>query len=124
MLSVCLVHPTGRQRRAALLEQAVQARQDQLVVDLKFSQEVPGFFAGHKGVLSLDVLNFGNLLNRRWGRIEEINFPSTRKFVNFNGITADGKMVYNVVGEPDAFILRQNKGESQWALQVTARYEF
>ncbi|MBH9579077.1 TonB-dependent receptor [Inhella proteolytica] len=91
--------------------------------DLRLSQEVPSFFKGHKGTLSLDILNFGNLLNRRWGRIDEINFPSTRRFVNFNGVTADGKMVYNVT-TPDDFITRQNKGESQWAMQVTARYEF
>lgn len=91
--------------------------------DLRLSQEVPSFFKGHKGVLSLDILNFGNLLNRRWGRIDEIGFPSTRRFVNFNGVTADGKMVYNVT-TPDDFVTRQTKGESQWAMQVTARYEF
>ena len=98
--------------------------------DVRLSQEVPSFFKGHKGVLSLDILNFGNLVNRRWSRIDEINFPSTRKFVNFNGITADGKMVYHMPTptatnpHPDDFVTKQNKGESQWAMQVTARYEF
>jgi len=90
--------------------------------DFRLSQEVPGAFAGHKGVVSLDVLNFGNMINRRWGRIDEINFPSTRRFVNFNGVQ-DGKMVYNV-NTPDDLVTRQNRGESQWAVQVTARYEF
>lgn len=98
--------------------------------DLRISQEVPSFFSGHKGVISLDILNFGNMLNKRWGRIDEIGFPSTRRFVNFNGVTADGKMVYNLIAPtatnpvPDDFVTRQTRGESQWAVQVTARYEF
>ena len=33
-----------------------------------------------------DILNFGNFLNKRWGRIDEISFPSNRSFVNFNGL--------------------------------------
>jgi hypothetical protein len=90
--------------------------------DFRLSQEVPGAFAGHKGVVSLDVLNFGNMINRRWGRVDEINFPSARRFVNFNGVQ-NGKMVYNV-NTPDDLVTRQNRGESQWAVQVTARYEF
>jgi len=32
--------------------------------------------------------------------------------------------VYNVRTAADDYTLRQAKGESQWALQVTARYEF
>lgn len=98
--------------------------------DLRLSQEVPSFFTGHKGVVSLDILNFGNMLNKRWGRIDEIGFPSARKFVNYNGTTADGKMVYNLGNPtattpiPDDFVTRQTRGESQWAVQVTARYEF
>jgi outer membrane receptor for ferrienterochelin and colicin len=98
--------------------------------DLRLSQEVPSFFTGHKGVVSLDILNFGNMLNKRWGRIDEIGFPSARKFVNYNGTTADGKMVYNLGNPtastpiPDDFTTRQTRGESQWAVQVTARYEF
>ncbi len=96
--------------------------------DLRFSQEVPGFFSGHKGVLSLDVLNFGNMLNKRWGRVDEITFTSNggnrRAFVNTAGIDqATGKMIY-AVGNPFDFVTRNNRGESAWALQVTARYEF
>jgi hypothetical protein len=92
-------------------------------IDLRLSQEVPGLFKGNKGVLSLDLLNAGNMLNKRWGRIDEIGFPSTRSFVNYAGIQ-DGKTVYNVLSAPGDLTTRQNRGESQWALQITARYEF
>ncbi|MCX2862739.1 carboxypeptidase regulatory-like domain-containing protein [Paucibacter sp. PLA-PC-4] len=98
--------------------------------DLRLSQEVPGFFNKHKGVVAFDILNFGNLLNKRWGRTNEMTFlgggGSTRSLVNFAGIQ-DGKYVYNTLPTSDDrynYGTRQAKGESQWAVQITARYEF
>ncbi len=96
--------------------------------DVRLSQEVPGFVAKHKGVISFEILNVGNLINREWGRVDEIGFSSAggqrRTFVNYGGINAAGQYVYNVRSAADDYTLRQAKGESQWALQVTARYEF
>lgn len=95
--------------------------------DLRLSQEVPGFVTGHKGVLALDFLNFGNLLNKRWGRIEEMGFSDgtggiVRKWINYAG-TDNGRMVYSV-NDPFSYDVKNNRGESAWALQITARYEF
>ncbi|WP_284618303.1 TonB-dependent receptor [Aquabacterium humicola] len=94
--------------------------------DLRVSQEVPGFMSGHKGVISFDILNLGNLLDRRWGRIDEVGFQSSggqaRSFVRYAGMR-DGKYVYNVIPLED-LQTRQAKGESQWAVQVTLKYEF
>jgi hypothetical protein len=97
-------------------------------LDVRFSQEFPSFVAGHKASFSVDILNFMNLLNRKWGRIDEMAFQSQggqiRTFVNFVGIDpATGKYIYSV-RNPDDFTTRQVKGESQWALQFTFRYEF
>ncbi len=96
--------------------------------DLRLSQEVPGFTSKHKGVVSFDILNVGNLLNKRWGRINEAAFNSAggqrRGFVNFGGIDANGNYVYTVNNQVTDYTTRQLKGESQWAVQVTARYEF
>lgn len=96
--------------------------------DIRVSQEVPGFSAKHKGVVSLDILNFGNLINHRWGRTNEIGFSSAggqrRTFVNYVGLDPNGKYIYQVNPVVDDLTLRQTKGESQWAMQVTAKYEF
>ena len=97
-------------------------------VDVRFSQEVPGFRPSHKGAIIFDILNFGNLLNRKWGHIDEMAFQGQggqiRTFTNFVGIDpASGKYIYST-RTPDDFTTRQNRGESQWAMQITFRYEF
>jgi len=91
--------------------------------DVRFSQELPGFFKQHKLSFTFDILNFGNLLNKRWGRIDEIGFPSNRSFVNYGGIDANGKYIYTM-GSTEDFVTKQNSGESQWAVQATLRYAF
>jgi len=97
-------------------------------VDMRLSQQLPGFVKGHKAVFTLDLLNVGNALNKRWGRIDEIPFSAVggerRTFVNFAGIDAQGRYVYAVKATADDFVTRQQRGESQWALQATIRYEF
>ena len=96
-------------------------------IDLRLSQETPGLWAGHKGVFVLDFSNFGNLLNKKWGRINEIGFASAggnaRSFVDYAGMQ-DGKYVYQVAEKVEDFIVKSNRNESQWAIQATVRYEF
>jgi hypothetical protein len=96
--------------------------------DMKISQEVPGLFKGNKGFVSLDFLNVGNLLNKRWGHIMEVPFSSgggnPRNFVDYLGMDASGKYVYGVRNKVDDLAIRQVKGESQWAIQATVKYEF
>lgn len=96
--------------------------------DLRISQQIPGFTEKHKGTFSFDILNVGNLINSRWGRTNEVAFASAggnkRTFVNYVGINSAGKYIYQVNTNIDDLTLKQVKGESQWAVQATARYEF
>ena len=96
--------------------------------DVKITQEIPGFMAKHKASFSLDILNFGNLLNKKWGRINEVGFQSAggnaRSFVDYAGLDASGKYIYAVRNNVEDLNVRQNKGESQWAIQATVKYEF
>lgn len=94
--------------------------------DVRISQQLPGFFDGHKSEVWLDVMNVGNLINKDWGRIEEVGFPFGKGIASFAGIDpATGKYRYtfneaNIRDEQ----LRDNRGESRWALQVGFRYRF
>jgi hypothetical protein len=95
--------------------------------DLRISQEIPGMFARNKAFFSLDFFNFGNLLNKKWGHINEIGFQSAggqaRSFVDYVGMQG-GKYVYAVRPQVENYDVRQVKGESQWAIQATVKYEF
>jgi outer membrane receptor protein involved in Fe transport len=95
--------------------------------DLRISQEIPGLFARNKAMFALDFLNFGNMLNKKWGRINEVLFQSNggqaRSFVDYVGMSG-GKYVYAVRPQVENLETRQTKGESQWAIQATVKYEF
>lgn len=91
--------------------------------DVRISQELPGFMKEHKSVITLDILNVGNLLNKKWGRIDEIGFPLNRSFVWNGGVDAQGRYVY-IVGDVEDFVTRQERAESQWAAQLTLQYKF
>lgn len=97
-------------------------------IDLKISQEIPGLWAGHKGTVAIDFLNFGNLLNKKWGHINEVAFQSAgaqaRSFVDYVGLDAQGRYVYAVRPNVEDLVIRQTKGESQWAIQASVKYEF
>jgi hypothetical protein len=92
--------------------------------DIRISQELPGFFEGHKSEIWLDILNVGNLLNKDWGRIEEIGFPFNRGVVEYGGVdAATGKYVYRF-NTPDAESVYDDRAVSRWSLQVGFRYKF
>lgn len=95
--------------------------------DMRVSQEIPGFWAGHKGVVTFDIFNVGNLLNKKWGRVNEVGFQSAgataRSFVDYAGME-NGKYVYQMRDKVEDYSVRQVRGESQWALQATVKYEF
>ena len=96
--------------------------------DLRLSQELPGFAIGHKGVITLDILNVGNLMNKKWGRIDEVSFVTaaggvSRSFVNYGGLDAQGRYIYNM-GSTEDYVTKQSRGESQWAAQITLKYQF
>ncbi|HZX80409.1 MAG TPA: TonB-dependent receptor [Lysobacter sp.] len=96
--------------------------------DLRFTQQLPGFFKGHKSEIWLDIQNVGNLLNKDWGHIYDYGFFANQRVASITGMY-NGKYVYNFTnpdaptvanGDSDGF----NVGVSQWSMQVGFRYRF
>ncbi|OGT60462.1 MAG: Oar protein [Gammaproteobacteria bacterium RIFCSPHIGHO2_12_FULL_63_22] len=112
--------------------------------DVRISQELPGFFEGHKSSISLDINNIGNLFNKDWGLIEDYGFFTTARVASLSGICkaagtsptapcgADdiGKYVYNWTGAFDQPAIQENNndkgntGVSRWSVLATFKYEF
>ena len=98
--------------------------------DVRISQELPGFFRGHKTELSLDIMNIGNLINKDWGLIEDYGFNATARVANYAGIDpATGKYVYNFTGATEPAIQENNndKGNtavSRWSVMLGIKYRF
>jgi outer membrane receptor for ferrienterochelin and colicin len=98
--------------------------------DMRISQEVPGFMDGHKAEVTFDIMNIGNLLNKKWGQINDAGFNSNLGVANFAGIDpTTGKYVYRFTGAQSTGIQEVNgdgvnTGVSRWAVQATIRYKF
>lgn len=101
--------------------------------DVRISQELPGFFKGHKSKIWLDIQNIGNLLNKDWGHVIDYGFNANNAVATVVGIH-DGKYVYNYrggteFGQATALGLPTNadgqtNGISQWSMTVGLKYEF
>ncbi len=101
--------------------------------DLRISQELPGFFDGHKSKIWVDIQNVGNLINKDWGHILDYGFTGNQAVATLVGIN-QGQYVYNfrsgtefgqraALGVPtDAD--QQTNGVSQWSVTVGLKYEF
>ncbi len=96
--------------------------------DLRVSQELPGFFKGHKSELWVDIQNVGNMLNKKWGHVMDYGFLADSRVASLQGIH-NGKYVYNyrfadqptvANGDGDGF----DQGISQWSVQVGFKYKF
>jgi hypothetical protein len=109
--------------------------------DVRFTQELPGFFEGHKSQVWVDVQNFGNLLNKDWGHIVDYGFNANLPVASLVGICrvncpagSAGKYVYGYrsgteFGQATALGMPTNadgmtNGISQWSVQVGFKYEF
>ena len=98
-------------------------------IDLRISQEIPGFFPdGAKAEIYLDIENFGNLLNRKWGVIQQIPSP----YVSANVVARNCQFagVCPTIGDYyqyDSFVGRAATSfntQSVWQMKIGARFKF
>lgn len=64
--------------------------------DFRVSQELPAFFPnGAKLRAYMDVENVGNMINTKWGQIEQIEFPQVARLVDVTFDQANNRYVYS-----------------------------
>jgi hypothetical protein len=99
--------------------------------DVHIAQEIPGFMKGHKAELALDIMNIGNMINKKWGLIDDYGFFATARVANYAGIDPEtGKYVYNFSGSTDEPAINENNndkgntGVSRWSIMASFKYRF
>lgn len=110
--------------------------------DLQLSQELPAFGEGHRARLTLDVANVLNLLNEKWGVIEEYG-EDVRLFdvscAGANGVSDNAGVLtcarYRISGVNSSLLTPEsstgpaggvvrNSDRSRWQVQIGVKYEF
>ena len=59
------------------------------VLDLRMAQELP-IFRKTRGILTFDIENFANMLNKDWGQLRQVSFPYVAPVVDVNRIATAG----------------------------------
>jgi hypothetical protein len=44
-------------------------------VDMRIAQDLPNPLSGNRARFVVDIENLGNMINRKWGRLQQVNFP-------------------------------------------------
>jgi outer membrane receptor for ferrienterochelin and colicin len=101
------------------------------IIDVRFTQDIPVGFGDAKAQVFLDIENFGNLLNKKWGQVQEAGFPYTVSVADYAGVTADGRYILDVtrfVNETTGAVtdpsLPFRNFESRWSAQIGLRIDF
>lgn len=103
------------------------------VLDLRFSQELP-IFRRSRGVVTLDIENFANLINKDWGQLRQVSFPYFTPVADVNRIETVGCPN----GAASCYVYRPRAGftgpvtpfravsslPSVWRIQLGFRIEF
>ncbi|MCW8808821.1 MAG: carboxypeptidase regulatory-like domain-containing protein [Rhodanobacter sp.] len=104
-------------------------------LDMSFQQEIPGLFKGNKGILRLDVYNFLNLLNNKWGQVRNTGAYDTRTLAGYSGVNAQGQYIYYLPTDQSGNYQPQplsvydaganpTRVVSRWSAMLTLRYTF
>jgi hypothetical protein len=126
-------------RRGSYAERNAMRAPFENVIDLKIAQEVFGNIAGRRnGIeLTVDILNFTNLLNSEWGRRYNVGFRTVdlvrfERFNSENDLTPvytfrlrDGDdFAQNMDDYWDNRLIDFGSYGSRWLMQLGARYTF
>jgi outer membrane receptor for ferrienterochelin and colicin len=90
-------------------------------VDLRVSQQIPGFMEGHKGEVYFAIRNLGNLLSSDWGVLRQVPFEFNSPVVDAE-INDNGTYTYtNFDGDRGQSIFSNS---STYSVRIGVKYTF
>jgi hypothetical protein len=125
-----------------ILPRGVGRNPDVSRIDFQYAQEIPAPFRGHSMLLTLDIANVGNLLNKRWGVVKEYTGSrSGGQLVNAQCADASGvvptanngvnpaacasyRYSYTTVNPTALATPTIDQNASLWAVEVGLKYRF
>ena len=91
-------------------------------VDMRFAQDLPNPFHGHRARVVIDIQNLGNLLDHNWGRSQSAPFPYAAPAVDLSIDKATGKYVYSNLRPANPNVT--DVLGSVWRVGIGAMYDF
>lgn len=91
-------------------------------IDVRFAQDFPNPFSGHRARLSIDVENLGNMLSNSFGRSRSVAFPYTPAAVDVGIDTPTGKYVYSNLRPASPY--QTDVLASVWRVGIGMSYDF
>ncbi len=110
-----------RDARGSIVERNASRAPWVHVLDFAYAVKVP--FGRYEPELTLDVYNFGNLIDSDYGVVEYANFGAVSP-VRYDGLTDDGKPIYrlNFVDPDRRFSVDDLR--SRWQAKIGLRFSF
>lgn len=106
--------------RGTILDRNTQNSNWWTRVDMRITQEIPGFMEGHKGSVFFSLKNLGNFLNDDWGTYKQVNFEYNNPVVDAQ-IDGDQYIYTNFDGDRGPSV---NIDGSSWFMRVGIKYQF
>ena len=91
-------------------------------IDVRFAQDLPNPFSGHRARLMIDIENVGNLINHKWGRAIGVAFPFAAPAVDVGIDTPTGKYVYSNLRGANPYVV--DVLASVWRVGIGLMYDF
>jgi Carboxypeptidase regulatory-like domain/TonB-dependent Receptor Plug Domain len=90
-------------------------------IDVRFAQDLPNPL-GHRARFTVDIENFGNLLDHKWGRASIVPFPYMTPAVDVSYDAPSGKYIYSNLRNPSATVV--DVFASVWRVSLGLMYDF
>ena len=94
--------------------------------DLRLSQEIPAFFPNEAKLTAyMDIINLGNLINSKWGALEQVDFPSVAPIIAANIINNGTQYQYSSFARAVKPLQNSDApNRSLWQIKFGLKYAF